>query len=163
MSQDKEKKREKGDNEEKEEIEHQNKMKRVTKKNRDEDYRSPDLMSLLGKVFTMSHSYRSPDVVQVIGWTKNSAKPDAKRRFIFVRSVNFISNNHMHGGDGKIDQNDILNISEPEYSGDEHLTLQTYTSLEGQEDFCLRRRDENYVTNLYPEHDLDHTYMWCDY
>lgn len=78
-------------------------------------YTTPELMSILGKVFTISHSYRSPDVVQVIGWTKNSAKPDAKRRYIFVRRVKFNSNDHQHGGDGRIDETDILALTEPTY------------------------------------------------
>lgn len=102
--------------------------------------------------------------MQVIGWTKNSAKPDAKRRFVFVRRVKFISNNHMHGGDGQIDVTDIQNITEPQHTGGhERLTLQKYTTMQGHQDFCLRRREENYVTELYPEDDVNHKYMWCDY
>lgn len=135
--------------------------KRVREK---KTYTSPELMSVLGKVFTCSHCYRSPDVVQVIGWTKNSAKPDAKRRFVFVRRVKFNSNDHMHGGDGRIDQTDVLNITEPTHTGgDERLTLQNYKTMEGQDDLCLRRRDNGLVEELYREDDLNHFYMWCDY
>lgn len=47
------------------------KMERKTKARKvktTKDYTTPELMSVLGKVFTCSHCHRRPDVVQVIGW-----------------------------------------------------------------------------------------------
>lgn len=122
-----------------------------------------ELMSILGRVFTRSHSYRQPDVYQVVGWTKNSANPDAKRRFVFVRSVNFNSNNHMHGGDGTIDATDVQTITEPQFSGNERLTLDTYTTFDEHQDYCLRKRKDGLVEEFFPENDLNRVYMWCDY
>ena len=141
------------------------KSKRPTKRSKkiEQIYTNDDLNSILGSVYTRSNSYSRPDVYQVIGWTKNSAKPDAKRRFIFVRRVKFISNDHMHGGDGVIDKNDVLVMTKPEHSGSERLTLQVYDTVDGQKEFCLQKREENYVTQYFLETNLDHRYMWCDY
>ena len=134
------------------------------KRERDEkDEYTYDLMPILGKVFVKSHSYREPDVYQVVGWTKNSTKPDAKLRFVFVRRVNFLSNHHMHGGDGRIDITDIQNITEPQHQGNERLTLKKYITVDGNEDFCLRKRKDGLVEEFYPQTDLNSVFMWCDY
>ena len=138
-------------------------IKKIRKTKTEQIHTNSDLNSILGNVYTISHSYRQPDVVQVVGWTKNSAKPDAKIRFIYVRRVKFISNDHMHGGDGVIDKNDVLVVLKPQHTGDERLTLQSYTEIGGQKEFCLQKREQNYVTQLYLERDLDRRYMWCDY
>lgn len=59
------KKREKEDDEKREEREERDQpKKKKTRKVKKRDFTSPELMSILGKVFTISHSYRSPDVVR---------------------------------------------------------------------------------------------------
>jgi hypothetical protein len=129
---------------------------------------SSSLSSVLGKVFTRAGSYSSPNVVQVMGWTKGSERPDAKRRYAFVRKVKFLCTHGPSGGNGKICQTDILKVTTPIYSisgsGLERMMLHLPSpgpspDSDFEDEPTLSIGGDYYML----ETDLDRNYMWCEY
>ncbi len=71
------------------------------------------LQSVLGKVFVHHHSYREPEVVQVVGWTPNAEKINAKVRYVYVDYIELKSTYDQYGGESKINTSTILTIDKP--------------------------------------------------
>nr|QBK87313.1 MAG: hypothetical protein LCMAC201_02230 [Marseillevirus LCMAC201] len=45
------------------------------------------LHTSLGQFYFTTHSNSPPTFLQVVGWTKGAERPDAKRRYVYVRKV----------------------------------------------------------------------------
>lgn len=121
-----------------------------------------DIFSILGRVFIKTHCYREPDVFQVVGWTKHSERPDAKRRTVFVRPVNFNANHHAYGGDGQIDVTDVLDITTPIYNQTNNFVKLTLV-LSDDNNVTLRKREDGLVSEFYEANPLGLLHTWCDY
>ena len=128
-----------------------------------------DLLSVLGRVF-VNHwsSYSPPKVVQVIGWTKNSEKPDAKRMTVFVRNVKCDNHHNQFGGHGNIVASDVLDIREPVYKGSHKLTFKVDNDIDVDNIPDYDQTNFKYYLQLgkdkyFLENDLDRGYQWCDY
>jgi hypothetical protein len=126
-------------------------------------YETADLRAILGKVFSNSSScYSPPEVVQVVGWTKHSAKNNAKRLTVLVRRVTCNNNYHQFGGDGRIARSDVLEITTPSHEGYDKLTLKIDDENPYDRDsryYLKSGKKEVYLM----ENDLDRTWQWCDY
>jgi len=61
-------------------------------------------MSQLGKFYIAVHDKAPPTFIQIIGWTKNSEKPDCKRTYFYVRKVPFNLEHTYLGGQWSFDQ-----------------------------------------------------------
>lgn len=61
------------------------------------------LQTALGKFYFASHINKPPTFLQVVGWTAGAERPDAKRRYVYVRKVPLHINHAHTGGSWEID------------------------------------------------------------
>ncbi len=75
------------------------------------------LYASLGQFYFTTHSNAPPTFIQVIGWTKGAERPEAKRRYVYVRKVPFILQHGYGGGKWEFDDDAIkqyaTEITEP--------------------------------------------------
>ena len=81
--------------------------------------------NLLGKIFIDEGMFKCPKLCQVIGWSKNTEKMNAKLRYVYVKKINTINiplkkEDINIGGKVKIVNKDIItNVKEPVYKIDQ--------------------------------------------
>ena len=71
------------------------------------------LHASLGQFYFITHSNAPPTFLQVVGWTKGAERPDAKRRYVYVRKVPLHIQNGLGGGHWQFDETIIK-----KYAGD---------------------------------------------
>ena len=113
--------------------------------------------TLLGKVFVEMHCYGAPSVVQVTGWSTQSEKPAAKRRYIFVRPIKFNGQHYQGGGEGRIDQESVLVYNDPVRTNDHNEKL-LFRELNDGTIALSKGTDWYFVQN-----DLTQLFTWCEY
>lgn len=98
---------------------------------------------LLGRIYKDTSRYCAPEFCQVVGWSKNTERVNAKRRYVHVRVINTINVTEdefkCHGGRTKVVMSDILtDIDKPIYSIDRlqnhHTCLFNYSLQDDSDD-----------------------------
>ncbi len=61
------------------------------------------LQSALGQFYFQTHASCPPTFLQVVGWTKGAERPEAKRRYVYVRKVPLNVSHSFGGGEWQFD------------------------------------------------------------
>jgi hypothetical protein len=127
--------------------------------------RLQQLRDLLGVVFvSTTSSYSPPSVVQVIGWTKNAEKGSAVRQPIIVQGVGMNNVHGPGGGQGTIDQANVVVPQYPIHHGGKQVTLGfTEYPILGTPILRKGRKGDRCGEYYTQVNDFTKVYHWCEY